>query len=165
MGFFSKMFNTRSARLEELQGILCADRERIASNSYSIMDDLTDAMAGKGPSDTERRAMDHRKKAAKEEYLDLCIQDKNIAKGMKSWNVTREDLWNISEDLAKEGLAGKVKGKWMHLDAIANDFSFLFYVSSKADGTSSQQIAYWLMDYYKGRASEYDLWMTVGDDA
>ena len=165
MGFFSKMFNTRSARLEELQGILCADLERIASNPYSIMDDLTDAMSGKGPSDTERRAMDHRKKAAKEEYLDLCLQDKAVAETVQSFKLTRDDLWTMTEELAKEGLGGKYKGKWMHLESIARDFPIMVYFIAMDSDYSTQQVVFWLMDYYKGRADELEIFAELGADA
>ena len=165
MGFFSKLFNGRSARLEELQGILCADREKIASNPYSIMDDFADALSGKGPSDAERRAIEHREKAAKQEYLDLCVQDKAVAETMESFKLTKEDLWKMTEELAKEGLGGKYKGKWMHLEAIARDFPIMVYYIAMDSDVSVQQVVFWLMDYFKGRATEVEIFAELGADA
>lgn len=170
MGFLSKIFNPggRTARLEKLQSELCADRERYSTpDAYQghIMDSLTDALSGNGPSQEERRAKDQRLEAAKSEYLELCVQDRAVAVTMESFKLSKEDLWKMSEELAKEGLAGKVKGKWMHLEAIAYDFPIMLYFIAKDSDISTRQVVFWLMDYYKGRADEVEILVAAGAES
>ena len=69
---------------------------------------VTDILGGTGGRD-----------AALEDYLDLCMADGGVARVMRKYNLTREDLVEFYERLCMAGLGQWINGHFVALSALA----------------------------------------------
>ena len=71
-------------------------------------DVVTDILGGTGKRD-----------AALKEYLDLCMADGAVARVMRKYNLTREDLMEFYERLSMVGLGQWINGHFVALSTLA----------------------------------------------
>ncbi len=110
-----------------------------------FMEDLEEV--SNNPNSQEAKEL--RGRAAKLEYIDLCIQDPQIVNIVKRYGLSVEGLWNITKVLSSEELGGKSKNCWMHLDVISNPTALAYYCDCKQKKVSDEEIAHALFEYYK----------------
>ncbi|MGQ0526438.1 MAG: hypothetical protein ACT4OY_00170 [Alphaproteobacteria bacterium] len=81
------------------------------------------------------------------EYFDLCETDKNIQAIMQKYNLSRDNLKKIYENLLNEGADQWKKGRFVALSTIAYPESLMFYLEAKNNKMSGPEIAYTLLQY------------------
>lgn len=91
------------------------------------------------------------RKRAINKFLDLCEDDPGVRRVMETEQLSREDLENIYERLVILGLGGWIKGHYAALSSIAYVEPLLYVARSQKSGTSWEEIALNLMQYWEGR--------------
>ena len=94
-----------------------------------------------------------------EDFLDLCVEDANVAGVMKNYNLSRDSLKELYRQLRAVGLGQWVKGHFVALSTLAYYEPLLYAVESRRRVKENPEKAAdaWidevstLLDYWEGK--------------
>lgn len=97
------------------------------------------------------------KQEALDEYLYICIESDDISELMLEFNLNKDSLKEIYNDLILMSLGQWVKGQYVALSTLYNYEALGFYLVAKNSGIENSSIGETLYDYWYGNITKRDL--------
>ncbi|WP_149983342.1 hypothetical protein [Pseudoalteromonas rhizosphaerae] len=97
------------------------------------------------------------KQEALDEYLYICIESDDISELMLEFNLNKDSLKEIYNDLILMSLGQWVKGQYVALSTLYNYEALGFYLVAKNSGIENSSIGETLYDYWYGNITKLDL--------